>query len=230
MSRFQHIFFDLDHTLWDFNTNSKATLSDLFSKYKKEIGDKVDFETFYFHYSHVNKTLWTLYREDKINQSFLRSRRFPKTFEKFDLDKKNWMDDFSGDYVDYCPTQTRLMDEALNVLNNLKKKYVLHIITNGFDKTQGIKLKASGLEPYFSHVITSEMASAKKPNPVIFEFALKLAGASKEESAYIGDDYVADVMGGMESGLFTIYFNPENKTNPLKVPEIQKLTELDRYF
>ncbi|MCB9231817.1 MAG: noncanonical pyrimidine nucleotidase, YjjG family [Bacteroidia bacterium] len=227
---FRHIFFDLDHTLWDFEANSAATLEDLFKRYRRHIGTETDFDAFYFHYSHVNKNLWALYREDKISQSFLRSRRFPEAFEKMGFTAQPWMDEFGDAYIKECPTQGRLMDQAIPVLDRLKEKYSLHIITNGFDETQGTKLRSSGLEPYFQHVITSQMAAAKKPNPVIFEFALQLAGARREESAFVGDDYEADVIGGLEFGIFTVFFNPDGKTNPLKSPEVRNLIDLERYF
>lgn len=230
MPGFKHIFFDLDHTLWDFQTNSRLTLSELFDRYRRHIGEEVDFEEFFFHYSHVNNNLWTLYREGKIGQSFLRSRRFPEAFEKLGIESNDWMEEFGQAYTVECPVKPHLIEEAEHILEELAPKYRLHIITNGFDETQDIKLRSSGLKKYFDQVITSEMAAAKKPDPRIFQFALQQAQAEPAECAYVGDDYVADVMGGMEFGIFTIFFNPDRKANPLRAPEVQKLSQLKRYF
>jgi putative hydrolase of the HAD superfamily len=226
MTGIRHIFFDLDHTLWDFEQNSRETLEELFTEYRRHIAEETSFDDFFRHYSVVNQNLWRLYRENRINSAHLREVRFRDTFSQLGIPQGEWVADFGKKYMDVCPTKTTLMPGAYETLEYLFPRYGLHLVTNGFTQTQSVKLKSAGLEKFFRHVITSENAGAKKPDAVIFQFALELAQADVTQSLFVGDDYEADVLGALSMGFKVVFYNPERQPNPLRVPEIRHLAQL----
>lgn len=230
MAGIEHIFFDLDHTLWDFEKNSRETLEELFTEYRRHIEQETTFEDFFRHYSVVNANLWRLYRENRINSAHLREVRFRDTFALLGVPQGEWVADFGHKYLEVCPTKTALMPGAIETLEYLFSKYQLHLVTNGFSQTQNTKLKSAGLEKYFLHVITSENAGAKKPDEAIFRYALKTTGAEVEASLFVGDDYEADVLGALAMGFEVIFYNPERQPNPVRVAEIRHLGELKSRF
>ena len=223
----KHIFFDLDRTLWDFEKNSHTTLLQLISHFNL-IEKGIDTpESFIKKYKIHNAKLWDLYREDKINKEELRSKRFLMTLAECGIDDKTLAEQFGLAYIKQSPLQTNLFSFSHEVLFYLKNKYTLHIITNGFEEVQHIKLAAADLKQYFDVVVTSEKAGVKKPNAKIFEFALEQVNAKAEESIMIGDDLAVDVLGAEKVGMQGIYFNP-NKERQKKevVHEIFCLSEL----
>ena len=175
----KHIFFDLDRTLWDFEANSHETLLELCSTYNLSERGIKNYEEFIRNYKINNEKLWDLYRVNKISQIDLRKERFNKTLSDYGINDLKLTEKIDKDYMEICPKKNKLHPYTLEVLDYLKEKYTLHIITNGFDKTQYIKLKYSKLKPYFNQIITSEKSEVKKPNPGIFEHALNLANARK---------------------------------------------------
>ena len=223
-----HIIFDLDHTLWDFDANARDTLSSLVADFRRHIGTELDFEDFFKSYQRINQGLWRLYRNNRVDVAHLRRTRFVETFGHFGIGEKDWMEDFSMQYLSTCPTKGKLMDRAIETLEYLAgNNYRLQIITNGFSETQVIKLRSSGLEKYFELMVTTDMAGAKKPDPRIFHYTLeRLKIEIPEQVVYIGDSYEADVLGGIGAGLPVIFFNPDGKENPLRVKEIKQLSEL----
>ena len=223
----KHIFFDLDRTLWDFEKNSHTTLLQLISHFNL-IDKGVDTpESFIKKYKIHNTKLWGLYREDKIKKEELRSKRFLMTLAEYGIDDKNLAEQFGLAYIKQSPLQTNLFPFSHEVLSYLQNKYTLHIITNGFEEVQYIKLAAADLKQYFDVVVTSEKAGVKKPNTQIFEFALEQANAKAEQSIMIGDDLAVDVLGAEKVGMQGIYFNPNKKEHKLEVVhEIFCLSEL----
>jgi putative hydrolase of the HAD superfamily len=229
--KYKHIFFDLDRTLWDFEINSHETLLELCNTYKLNAIGVDDYEGFIRTYKNHNAKLWDLYRVDKISQKDLRRERFQKTLSDFGINDFKLAEKIGEDYIDVCPRKNKLYPHAIEVLDYLKERYELHIITNGFDKTQHIKLEHSNLKPYFNQIITSEKTGVKKPNPLIFSHALTLANAIKDESVYIGDNLIVDILGCQNSGIDGVYFNPErieHAENPKF--EIECLSELKKIF
>ncbi len=217
------IFFDLDHTLWDFERNSALTFETIFRKH----AINVNLTEFLKHYVPVNMKYWALYREDKIDQATLRYKRLKEVFDlvPFQVSDAD-IHLISEEYIKYLPTFNHLFDGAIDVLDYLKPKYNLHIITNGFQEVQNGKLKNAKIEHYFTTVTNSEMAGVKKPNPKIFEFALQLAKAEKSNSLMVGDSLEADMEGAKNIGLDALFFN-ENKTEePHSFPQIYHLSEL----
>jgi len=227
----KHIFFDLDHTIWDFDRNAEETLNELYNTYKlDELGLK-SCTDFIAKYTENNYQLWADYHLGKITKDFLRAERFNKTFIQLGIHPDVVPHQFEDDYVSISPTKTNLFEGAENVLSYLQQKYTLHIISNGFKETTLTKMNLSGLNPYFSNVIISEDVGVNKPNPIIFEYALDKAQAFKEESIMIGDSLEADIYGALNFGIDAIFFNPLKKEKPDDVKaEIIHLEELLHLF
>lgn len=210
MKKYKHIFFDLDRTLWDFESNSIITLKEIFEN--KKIGDyHVDFDEFVKYYKKYNEHLWDLYKKGEIKKPYLREERFRGTLKHFGIESEELAEQVSQDYVYLSPRKTQLFPHSIDVISELSKNYQLHIITNGFSEVQFIKMDKSGLTPYFDQVITSEMVGVQKPNPEVFEYALKKAKASVNESVMIGDDQDSDIKGAQGVGMDTIFVNYYNE-------------------
>ncbi|RSC96118.1 YjjG family noncanonical pyrimidine nucleotidase [Tenacibaculum singaporense] len=221
----KHLFFDLDHTLWDFDRNSKLTFQRIFEE--QQITIPID--EFLEAYIPVNLKYWRLYREDKIEKTSLRYYRLKETFDSLKyIASDNLINLISEEYIRYLPNFNYLFDDTIEVLQYLENKYHLHIITNGFEEVQNLKLEKSGIHKFFKHIITSECVGVKKPNPKVFEFALGKAGAKAHQSVMIGDSYEADVMGAINSGMKAIHFSQEDKKN--EVQRITTLMELKKYL
>ena len=212
MTNYKHIFFDLDRTLWDFDYNSKKTLKDIYNYLNLNNYGIKNFKLFISVYKKVNYNLWIKYRDGVITKQELRSNRFKNTLSMLGLNDKLLAKDISSLYIQNSPVQTKLMPNAKKVLNELKKNYKLHIITNGFKEVQIIKMKKSGLINYFENIIISEEIGYLKPNKKIFLFALKLCNANKEESLMVGDDLKSDIYGAMQVGIDQVFYNYKNKS------------------
>ncbi|MCF8459220.1 MAG: YjjG family noncanonical pyrimidine nucleotidase [Flavobacteriales bacterium] len=209
MKQIKHVFFDLDRTLWDFESNSEATLKELFSEFK--LSDKlgVSDNSFIHEYKRINEIFWEDYRNGTIEKHYLRYGRFETALKYFGRDDKQMAAEIGELYISRSPRKTGLIDGSIEVLEYLKPNYQLHIITNGFEEVQHIKMESSGLSPYFQHIITSESAGAKKPSRIIFDHAEGLTGAVSANSLMIGDHFEADVIGAMESNWKAVFFEPE---------------------
>ncbi|MDD2986810.1 YjjG family noncanonical pyrimidine nucleotidase [Flavobacterium sp.] len=230
MAVFTHktdIFFDLDHTLWDFEKNSALAFQTIFEKHQLNL----NLEAFLIHYVPTNLKYWKLYRDEKISQEDLRYYRLK---EVFNLMHESVLDEvihlLAQEYIYYLPLYNHLYDGAIDVLEYLYPKYKLHIITNGFQTVQAGKLKNSKIEHYFQTITNSEMAGVKKPNPLIFEFALDLAKVTKVQSIMIGDSLEADIEGALNAGLDAIFFNEFNVETNSKITQVNQLRLLKNYF
>ncbi|MFO7744596.1 MAG: YjjG family noncanonical pyrimidine nucleotidase [Psychroflexus sp.] len=217
------IFFDLDHTLWDFDKNSELTFETIFDKHKIDLPLK-DFLDVYLP---INKKYWKLFREGKIEQQNLRFQRLSEVFEVLKYQTSDQMiNDLSQAYIDYLPNHNYLFPNTFDVLNYLQNNYKLHIITNGFYDVQHKKLGNSKLTPYFKTITTSEDAGVKKPNKIIFEYALDLAKTKNTNSIMIGDNLEADVEGAKASGLEAIFFGKEPTYEGLQIQNLNELKKL----
>ena len=219
----KHIFFDLDHTLWDFDKNSAFAFDVIFKKHNLE----VSVVEFLEHYIPRNHHYWKMYQVNQISHEDLRYFRLKDVFDVLDFEITDQMiHQLSEDYITHLPDSNLLFDGAIEVLNYLKENYHLHIITNGFSAVQDRKLKNSKIEHFFQTITNSEMAGVKKPHPNIFEFALSLANASKEESIMIGDSLEADIKGALSYGIDAIYFNEQNSILQKPIHQVNHLLEL----
>ena len=219
----KHIFFDLDHTLWDFDKNSAFAFDVIFKKHNLE----VSVVEFLEHYIPRNHHYWKLYQVNQISHEDLRYFRLKDVFDVLDFTITDKMiHQLSEDYIAHLPDNNLLFDGAIEVLSYLNENYHLHIITNGFSEVQGRKLKNSNIEHFFQTITNSEMAGVKKPHPNIFEFALSLANASKEESIMIGDSLEADIEGALSYGIDAVYFNEQNTNIQKQIHQVNHLLEL----
>ncbi|RFZ81799.1 noncanonical pyrimidine nucleotidase, YjjG family [Mucilaginibacter terrenus] len=224
---YKHIFFDLDHTIWDFDRNAEETLLELYSVYKlADIGVQSAAE-FIEIYTRNNHQLWAEYHLGKISKDVLRETRFKKTFLEMGVHPEAVPAAFEDDYVRLGPYKTNLFPHAHETLAYLQSRYTLHLISNGFKESTEIKVSGTGLGKYFQNVIISEVVGVNKPDPLIFQHAVELAGTTKEESLMIGDSLEADVRGALGFGMDAIYFNPFRVEKPADIPmQIHHLKEL----
>src|SRR5690606_2361270 len=220
------VFFDLDHTLWDFEKNSALAFEAVLNVHCPD----VDLAEFLKHYVPLNHAYWERYRKDEVTQAELRLGRLRDTFAAMAYPAgEELLALLSDQYIRQLPQHNHLFDGATELLDYLKTKYRLHIITNGFDEVQYHKIKNANIGHYFTTVTNSEMAGVKKPNPVIFEYALKLANAKKESSIMIGDCIDADVKGALNCGLDAILFCGLN-TNYEGIKCVAHLSEIKIYL
>lgn len=227
----KHIFFDLDHTIWDFDRNAEETLMELFEKYNLPALGLASPQNFIQTYTENNQLLWAEYHLGKITKEALRSQRFSKTFIQLGVKPELVPHQFEEDYVRISPTKTNLFEGSEKVLAYLQESYSLHIISNGFKETTLTKMDLSGLNPYFKNVIISEDVGVNKPDKAVFEYALEKAGAKKEESIMVGDSIEADIRGAQNFGMRAIFFNPLNREKPQDVLwQITHLEELLLHF
>lgn len=205
---YKDLFFDLDHTLWDFETNSKETIQELYTTHRLVDLGIIDFDRFYSTYSAHNHRLWDRYTKGFIKQEELRWKRVYLSLLDFKVANEPLAKEMSQAYLEILPNKKHLFPYTIEILEYLKKKdYKMHLITNGFESVQFKKIKNSGLQDYFIEVITSEASNSLKPQKEIFEYALKNANASIEESIMIGDNESADIQGGINIGMDTIFVN-----------------------
>jgi putative hydrolase of the HAD superfamily len=205
---YKDLFFDLDHTLWDFETNSKETIQELYNTHHLADLGIVDFDGFYSTYSAHNHRLWDRYTKGYIKQEELRWKRVYLSLLDFKVANEPLAKQMSQSYLEILPNKKHLFPYTIEILEYLKQKeYKMHLITNGFESVQFKKIKNSGLQDYFIEVITSEASNSLKPQKEIFEYALKNANASVEKSIMIGDNESADIQGGINIGMDTIFVN-----------------------
>ena len=217
------IFFDLDHTLWDFEKNSELSFKKIFKKYTITI----NFEKFIEAYIPINFKYWKLYRNGEISKEFLRYNRLKEVFNLFDYKiNDKIINNISHDYIEFLPENNKLMDGAIEILEYLKPKYRLFIITNGFREVQDKKLKNSKIKHYFEAIYDSESVGVKKPDPKIFKHALKDSGSNANESLMVGDNYEADVLGAKKLRINTLHFVAHGEKIHNKNETIFKLIEL----
>jgi putative hydrolase of the HAD superfamily len=206
--KYKHLFFDLDHTLWDFEANARTTLETLYEGLQLATRGVNDFELFYRNYLAHNEKLWERYRKGYIRQDELRVKRMWLSLLDFKIADDDLSKQMSVQFLDLLPTRTILFPHTKEILQYLADKgYVLHLITNGFEKTQHSKLKHSGLNIFFKEVITSEGSNSLKPNKEIFDYALHKSGAFLHESIMIGDTIDVDILGARNAGMDQVFVN-----------------------
>ncbi|HNU88389.1 MAG TPA: YjjG family noncanonical pyrimidine nucleotidase [Ferruginibacter sp.] len=232
MPPYKHLFFDLDHTLWDFDANAKETLNELYAIFSLTERINTPFEAFYPKYLFHNEILWDRYHKGLITSEELKWKRMWRTMLDFKIADEPLARDLSAKFLEILPTKKRLFPYTIEILDYLSEKnYELHLITNGFEKTQWSKLTNSGLGDYFTHVITSEASNSLKPKKEIFEFAMNKAKASLRESIMIGDNLDADIQGAMNAGMDSVFVNHINAVTGLKPTyTVTHLKELEAIF
>jgi putative hydrolase of the HAD superfamily len=217
------VFFDLDHTLWDFEKNSALT----FEKILKHNEVDVLIADFLDVYIPINLEYWKLYRDEKVTKSELRYQRLKKTFDAIEFSvSDSLINTLSEEYIEHLSSYNHVFPHTFEILDYLKPKYRLHIITNGFQEIQDKKLKNANLYDYFEQIVNSEMAGVKKPSPKIFELALNLAKTKAKNSVMIGDNLEADILGAQALGFYTIHFNAHKESEHNYCKMINSLNEI----
>lgn len=229
MPAYKHLFFDLDHTLWDFDKNASIALLKLFEHESLDEKVKVPFEDFYQRYLHHNELLWNRYHHGFISADDLKWKRMWRTLLDFKVADEALSRDLGVKFLEILPIQKEVFPYTFEILDYLSLKgYTMHLITNGFQKTQHTKLENSGLQPFFKHMITSECSNSVKPKKEIFDYALAKSGAILSESIMIGDNLDADIQGAINAGMDSVFVNHLNKThNNISTYTITHLKELE---
>ena len=215
--KYHQIFFDLDHTLWDFDANARESLSELYELFELEAKLVSPFERFYSIYLHHNTILWDRFEKGFITSEELKWKRMWRSLLDFKIADELLAKQMSAKFLEILPTKKKVFDYTFEILDYLTAKgYGLHLITNGFEKTQRSKLEHSQLAKYFTHVITSETSQSMKPQKEIFEYALKKTHGTVGESIMIGDNPSADIEGALNAGMDTVFVNHIKTEIPLK--------------
>jgi len=230
--KYRHIFFDLDHTLWDFETNSRQTLEDMYQTYNLQQKGVYSFEAFYKNYMVHNEKLWDRFRKGFIKLDDLRWKRMWLTLLDFKIGDEKLALDMAKRFLDLLPTRKTLFPYTVEILTYLTNKgYSLHLITNGFEETQHSKLKYSGIDSYFGEIITSEGSNYIKPNKEIFDYAFQKTNALPEQSIMIGDNIEVDIQGAINAGIDQVFVNHLNVAAAIQPTYVvYSLKELETIF
>lgn len=231
MENIQHIFFDLDNTLWDHRRNAYLTLKGIYEREKVQDKYEIGFEDFHREYFTINENLWALIRDGKIDKDYIRKHRFYDSFLFFGIDDFELSQKFEHQFLDEIIEYNELVEGAFDLLNYLSdKKYHLHILSNGFEEVTYRKCELSGIKNYFETVTSADEINIRKPQAEIYEYALKKSGAQKENSIMIGDDWIADVEGALSFGMDAIFFDRFNDDFDSAVKTLKKLEEIKNFL
>ncbi|HSI76208.1 MAG TPA: YjjG family noncanonical pyrimidine nucleotidase [Lunatimonas sp.] len=224
---YKHLFFDLDHTLWDYDKNVEESLSELYLHYNlPELGIS-SFDKFFSAFEQVNYGLWDRYNVGGISKEELRQIRFRRIFETVAADPDLVPEPMESHFMTNTSSKPHVIADTFDILNYLRNSYCLHIITNGFNESQAQKMNAAGLTSYFDLIVTSETTGHRKPDRRIFDYAVEQLGAKPEECVMIGDNPLSDIAGAQNAGIDQIYFNPKGIACSVKATHtIQQLMEL----
>ena len=206
------LFFDLDHTLWDFERNSVEALREGFEEISLSSFGIESVEEYISTYKKANAWCWGEYQSGRMDKAELRWRRFSMTLEHWGLEKDAVLGDRLGShYVETSPYKTHLVKDALKVVTDLYERgHRLIMLTNGFEEVQHIKVTQCGLDPFFETVLTSDALGVKKPHQEIFNLALKETDSKRENAIMLGDSLEADIIGAREAGWGQVYYNPQS--------------------
>lgn len=231
MKNYKHLFFDLDHTLWDFEKNTSEAIAEIYKIFNLSKWKIFTYEDFMHIFQEVNNYLWDKFNHGLIDRMELRDSRFKMILGKLGVSEDEIPTGMSEKYLELAPVKQGVIPFTYEVLDYLKPNYQLHIISNGFDDIQHTKLKSSNIYHYFDKIVTSDSSGHRKPQKGIFEFAMEQAGASREDSIMIGDNIDTDIIGAQNATMDHIYFNPDKIKHSLNVTvEINSLKEIMHLF
>ncbi len=230
MKKYKHLFFDLDHTLWDYESNSRDTLEELFHHFELK-RHHFSVAEFIEQFEKTNHKLWDLFNRGHIDKSYIRNKRFIQIFEAFGLSQEEVPITLSDQYLAQCPLKTKVIPHSFETLHYLSGNYQLHILTNGFSTIQKTKLEAAKLAPFFDLIIHAESTKFKKPQVEIFNFAVNQTNAAKHECIMIGDNLKTDILGARNAVMDQVFFNPKSYKHDVEVTyEVKCLSELRSIF
>ncbi|MFN8153601.1 MAG: YjjG family noncanonical pyrimidine nucleotidase [Bacteroidia bacterium] len=228
MKKYTHIYFDLDHTLWDTDRNAEESLRELYTELNLESRGIPDFDTFHQQYKGHNEKLWGLYAENKVGKSAVRLHRFLHALQDFGVNDAATAQTLADEFIARTPRKQHLIEGARETLQSLQGKFKLNIITNGFPEAQYTKLKESGLMDFFDHVFISEEVGVHKPDPKIFHHAMKVSGAQDAASCVmVGDTFQTDIFGALNAGMKPVHYTPDQTVHHGEpVITVHQLTDL----
>lgn len=228
MTKYKHLIFDLDHTLWDFEKSSRETLGELHTLFGLERIGGCSLSQFIRVYEKTNHSLWAKYHEKKVTKEELRILRFQIVFKEFGHNDVELAKTLDREYIQRCPVKANLMAGAISTLDSLSEKYAMHLLTNGFEETQHRKVTAAKINHYFNTITTSESSGHTKPHPEMFKFKLKKIQAERNECLMIGDNPMSDIHGAKTAGIDQVFFNPKGQHLPKLKPTftISSLSDL----
>lgn len=226
---YKHVFFDLDHTLWDFERNSSEVLWQLYNEHELHKFGIFTKEDFSRQFTLINTQLWESFNVKAIDKDYLRNERFNLVFKALGFKNADKAKGLAVDYLQLCPAMPHVFPFVQEVLRYLKdeKRYQLHIISNGFSEVQNIKLNSANIHHYFNEIITADAAGFQKPDPEMFQYAVKRIACNETECIMIGDNLIADIQGAQLAGIDQVYFNPNRTSHSETITyEISCLSEL----
>ena len=207
MKRYDVLFIDLDDTLYDFSSNSLSVYREVYALmgYDRWFND---FEHYYTLYWQRNRELWALYGDNKITKDQLNAERYTYPLLKVGVpDAEAVGARFWDEAMKRLPLGTLLMPHAREVLEYLRPRYKMYILSNGFAELQARKMRSGGIDHYFDGVVLSEDIGVNKPHRAIFEHALQVAGVTADRALMIGDNYEVDAMGAHGVGMDQVLYN-----------------------
>lgn len=230
MENIQHIFFDLDNTLWDHRKNAYLTLKDIFEREKVSEKYQIGFEEFHKEYFTINENLWAQIRDGEIDKEYLRKHRFYDSFLFFGIDDFELAQVFEHNFLDEILNHNDLVEGTVELLDYLSaKNYRLHILSNGFKEVTHRKCELSGIAKYFETITSADEINIRKPHAEIYRYALDKSSATAENSIVIGDDWIADIEGALAFGMDAIFFDRFNDDFGSDVKTVKSLAELKKY-
>ena len=227
MKYYQHLLFDLDHTLWDFKRSATETLHELYDAYRLTRLGNFTAQQFCDTFEEVNYHLWGLYNRGEYDQQRLRSERFGLVLTRLGVEAHQEPEGLADEYLRICPTKPHMMPHTVATLDYLRQHYRLHILTNGFAEVQAIKLESAGLTDYFDQVVASDTTGHKKPHLPIFDYILEQVGADRRRCLMVGDNLKTDILGARNAGIDQVFYNPDCLKHEEEVThEVACLSEL----
>ena len=210
MQRYKNLFIDLDDTIYDFSGASRESF--------RETYDLLHYERYFDSFEHYlslyepyNLELWRIYGEGKITKEELNRRRYSHPLECVGVNDQQFADTFCSEALGRIPTKGPLMPGAMEILEYLRPKYNMYILSNGFKELQSRKMRTAGIDGYFDALILSEDIGINKPNRELYEYALAKTGSKLSESLMIGDMFDTDIVGAANIGMDQMYYNPKEK-------------------
>ena len=227
MQRYKNLFIDLDDTLYDFSAASREAFNETYEllHYARYFDSCDQYMSIYSPYNHE---LWRIYGDGKITKEELNRRRFSHPLEVAGVNDEELAARFCREALSRIPTKGNLVPGAVELLEYLRPKYRMFILSNGFVELQSRKMAAAGIDRYFDGIILSEEIGINKPRPELFEYALKKTASLLEESIMIGDMFDTDIKGAANIGMEQIYFNQKNEQGHTFTPtyEVKELLQI----
>ena len=221
------MFFDLDHTLWDFEHNTSEAIKEIYKLFNFSRWSFFTFDDFMNKFHEINEYLWRRFNRGLIDRIELRNSRFNLILGKLGVEESDMPEGIGEKYLELAPVKPNVIPYTHDILEYLRPKYQLHIISNGFDDVQHCKMKAAKIYNYFNVIVTSDSSGHRKPQKGIFEFAMNKAGACRNEAIMIGDNIETDIIGAQNAAIDHIFYNPSKRKHTLNVTyEIDSLKQI----